>query len=105
MNKKQPPLFVPLKTDPYNAFKQGFKTHEIRLNGIRWNRNTCSVGRPVILSKGYGKHDRLYGVITSVDVFPAGELPCYEYADFVDCYGENRQDEDVIYIGIEIDGR
>lgn len=103
MRQAKPPLFIPLKSGPYNKFKHRIKTHEIRLNSKRWNRRTCFPGRKVVLSHGYGKHDRMSGKIVSVEVFPARELYPDELADFVDCFGEDREDEKVIYIGIELD--
>src|SRR5690554_5605178 len=57
------PLFVPLKTEYFEQFKSGEKRDELRLYGKRWNEETCTPGRQVILSKGYGKHERLKGVI------------------------------------------
>ncbi len=57
------PLFVPLKTEYYESFALGDKTEELRAYGPRWNEKTCTVGRAVILSKGYGKHSRMSGVI------------------------------------------
>lgn len=57
------PLFVPLKTEYYEAFKDGSKTEELRLYGKRWNEKTCFVGREIILSKGYGKQNRMKGRI------------------------------------------
>jgi len=61
MNDK--PLFIPLKTEYYEAFADGSKTEELRLYGPRWNEGTCPVGRKVTLSKGYGKQNRLSGLI------------------------------------------
>jgi len=57
------PLFIPLKTEFYELFERGEKTEEYRLYGSRWNENTCTVGRAVTLSKGYGKQNRLTGVV------------------------------------------
>jgi hypothetical protein len=57
------PLFVPLKTAYFEAFANGSKTEELRRYGPRWNERTCVVGRPVVLSKGYGKAHRLDGRI------------------------------------------
>lgn len=101
MKTTQRPLFIPLKTAYYNAFKQRFKTHEIRLASVRWNRKTCFVGRAVTLSKGYGTQDRMRGEVSSVDIFPAYELPEDELRDFIDCYGEQHKESNVIYIGID----
>ena len=55
------PLFVPLKTEYYEAFANGSKTEELRRYGPRWNEKTCPVGREVVLSKGYGKQHRMAG--------------------------------------------
>lgn len=57
------PMFIPLKTEYYEAFEDGRKTEELRLYGPRWNHDTCRVGREVILSKGYGKQNRMKGRI------------------------------------------
>jgi hypothetical protein len=59
----QKPLFIPLKTEFYEAFERGEKHSELPLFGPRWNEKTCSIGRYLILSKGYGKQHRLQGVI------------------------------------------
>jgi hypothetical protein len=48
----------------FNQFKAGTKGEELRLYGPRWNEKTCAIGRQVTLSKGYGKHERLRGVVT-----------------------------------------
>lgn len=57
------PLFIPLNTKYYEAFEDGSKDTEYRIHGPRWNRVTCWEGRAVTLSKGYGKKNRLHGVI------------------------------------------
>ena len=57
------PLFIPLKTEHYNAFENGSKTDELRAYGRHWNEKTCSIGREVVLSKGYGKKNRMIGKI------------------------------------------
>lgn len=59
------PLFVPLKTEHFEAFERGDKDTEFRLYGPRWNERTCHVGRKVVLSHGYGKTKRLYGIVAS----------------------------------------
>jgi len=61
--QQQRPLFVPLKSEFYEAFASGIKSEELRRYGPRWNERTCRVGRAVLLSKGYGKSDRMVGVI------------------------------------------
>lgn len=57
------PLFIPLKTEYYEAFADGTKTEELRLYGPRWHEETCFIGREVVLSKGYGKKNRMTGRI------------------------------------------
>lgn len=57
------PLFVPLKTEYFEQFRDGTKRDELRLYGPRWNEQTCPVGRPVTLSKGYGKSARMTGTV------------------------------------------
>lgn len=61
------PLFIALKTEYYNAFDDGTKPYELRLYGPRWNERTCPPGRRVVLSKGYGKRNRLHGTITAFE--------------------------------------
>ena len=60
------PLFIPLKKQHYLKFLDGSKTVEYRKAGIgsRWNRRVCEIGRPVVLSNGYGKSGRINGIIT-----------------------------------------
>jgi hypothetical protein len=36
----------------------GTKDTEYRLYGPRWNERTCSIGRPAVISKGYGIRHR-----------------------------------------------
>lgn len=57
------PLFVPLNAKYYEAFKDGSKTEELRLYGPRWNEKTCFIGREIVLSRGYGKQNRMKGRI------------------------------------------
>jgi len=63
MQKIMNPLFIPLKTEFFDAFASGEKTEELRAYGPRWNEQTCAIGRNVTLSKGYGKQNRLTGKI------------------------------------------
>jgi hypothetical protein len=74
MPVSEKPLFIPLKTEHYEAFKRGDKTTEYRLAGPRWNAATCPVGRAVVLSKGYGKGDRLNGRVIGFAVRTLSEV-------------------------------
>lgn len=62
------PLFIPLKREFYEAFKSGIKDTEYRKFGPRWNSETCRIDRPVVLSLGYGKKNRMNGVIKRFDI-------------------------------------
>jgi hypothetical protein len=78
------PLFIALKTEFFEAFANGTKTAEYRVYGPRWNEKHCFPGRPVVLSKGYGKGRRLSGVVTGFRKIDAAGLPGWKA-----CYGDN----------------
>lgn len=89
------PLFIPLKTEYFNAFKEGTKKYELRV-GAKWGHKHCKVGRAVTLSKGYGKHERLNGVITSFESVNVDSLSdndynavkaLYPYTDYINKIG------------------
>lgn len=75
------PLFVPLKTEYYEAFVRGDKSTEYRQYGPRWNERTCHVGRRVTISKGYGRQHRRHGTIVG---FSTRRMAS---AAWIDCYG------------------
>jgi hypothetical protein len=62
------PLFIPLKAEYFDAFAAGTKNIEYRKFGPHWNKDTCAQGRPVVLSRGYGKQQRLRGVVAKFSV-------------------------------------
>lgn len=79
------PPFIPLKRAFFEAFKKGTKTTEYRLLGPRWNMLVCPPRRRVVLSLGYGKAQRLSGVVESTYIDWAtrkipGWLECYPNA-------------------------
>jgi ASC-1-like (ASCH) protein len=88
-------LFIPLKAQYYDAFAEGRKTDESRLYGKRWNERTCYACRAVTLSRGYGKKNRISGIIAgfrvSNEVTPA----------FRDCY-PNEKNPRVAVISIKL---
>jgi hypothetical protein len=53
MRTRRPSLFVPLRGEWFDAIARGDKTDEWRRLGVRFNLDTCSVGRELILSRGY----------------------------------------------------
>lgn len=78
------PLFIPLKTEYFEAFKAGTKTTECRVYGPRWNERTCAIGRPVVLSKGYGKAHRINGTVIGFWQSTAATFS----EDWQACYGD-----------------
>jgi hypothetical protein len=90
MDDPRPPLFIPLNAEHYDAFKNGTKRRgpsgfmeEYRLAGGRWNSRTCSPGRCVTLSRGYGKANRMEGrIIEFREAEYEATLPA-----FVEIYG------------------
>jgi hypothetical protein len=95
------PLFIPLKAEYFEAFKRGEKDTEFRKSGGRWNPRTCPIGRDVILSKGYGKKDRLRGYIIGNSDAPVFYLAPKDKAAFIACYG--LKESRVFMIHIELD--
>lgn len=75
-------IFIPLKTEYYEAFCDGSKTVEYRQYGPKWNERTCQVGRCVTISKGYGKQNRRQGVVV-------GFTKCLMSSEsWIACYSE-----------------
>lgn len=68
-------LFVPLKSEHFEAFAAGQKQEEYRVYGARWNEVTCRPGRRVTLSHGYGKRRRLHGTVTGFRIVGADAHP------------------------------
>lgn len=81
------PLFIPLKSEYYEAFKNGSKREEFRLYGQRWNEQTCPVGREVLLSKGYGTKDRLTGLIRDFKRQHAASMELIHHQSILNIYG------------------
>ena len=81
------PLFIPLKSEFYEQFKSGIKRIEYRLYGPRWNEKTCFLGRKVILSKGYGKKDRMTRIISEFRKRDARTLQGLNRCSVLVCYG------------------
>jgi hypothetical protein len=81
------PLFIPLRKEYFAKFAAGEKDIEWRPVGSRWNHTTCRVGRPVVLSCGYGKARRLEGEIVAVnEVRDRARLD----PDYVTIFGRDR---------------
>ncbi len=91
------PLFIPLKAEFYNGFEAGLKDTEFRPYGPRWNERTCSPGREVVLSYGYGKQRRIHGVIIQ---FERSAEPTKTEA-WRKCYGDKKGDAACIRIKLD----
>ncbi len=99
---KEKPLFIALKTEYFEAFEDGSKTDEMRLYGPRWNERTCRVGRPVTLSKGYGKKYRLSGVIVGFEKKHGNQIVEQSKLEAIfNCYGTLKKDMAIIYIQVD----
>lgn len=82
------PLFIPLNREYFEAFERGEKTTEYRVYGPRWNERTCTIGRRVTLSLGYGKQRRLTGRVAR---FEKNREPLKTLA-WLKCYGHRTGD-------------
>lgn len=80
-------LYIFLKTEYYRAFESGDKRHEYRPYGKRWNEATCSVGRPVMLCRGYSTPDRIAGTVASFRKVHAPDLPVRLWPSLHGLYG------------------
>lgn len=94
------PLFIPLKAEFFDAFERGEKTTEYRKRGPRWNDMTCSMGRRVVLSRGYGKQRRLTGEIVG---FHYDTLPS-KIPGWLAIYGPGAGDAACITIRLDAKG-
>ena len=95
------PLFIPLKTEYYEAFRDGNKSTEYRVYGPRWNEKTCPEGREVVLSRGYGRSNRLNGKIVQFDRVPAKSLNGLMRIAIRNIYGTLEMDMACITISID----
>lgn len=96
-------LFIPLKTEFYDAFVLGIKGSEYRPFGPRWNNDTCYPGRPVTISCGYGKAKRETGIISDVAVFHWADLPPRIITILDNLYSDIPPDLHIIKITIDLD--
>jgi hypothetical protein len=95
--RARPPLFIPLKTEHFNGFKSGRKPFEMRPYGPRWNERTCYRGRPAVISKGYGKHERLNAIIAVAEFIDITDLADQHATVFRSIYPQHRGKVAVIY--------
>lgn len=95
------PLFIPLKTEYYNAFLDGTKTHELRRYGGAWTEKNIWPGRAVTLSKGYGKQHRQSGTVKSFEVRSGDSFDGTYRSSILAVYGT--LDVDIACIEIELE--
>jgi hypothetical protein len=95
---EEKPIFIPLKLQKFNEFKNGTRKYELRV-GERWGIVNCPIGRKIILSKGYGNHERLNAVVTGHQSVNIDDLSFKERRDILNIYGSVNT---VYEIGIEV---
>lgn len=98
---QQKPLFIPLKTEYFEGFADGSKTNELRRYGARWNEKTCQIGRPAVLSKGYGKGNRLNAVVTDFEKRRGTDFGGLGRIAIKACYGT--LDVDIAIISVKVE--
>ena len=95
-------LFIPLNGEHYDAFASGVKTTEYRIYGPRWNESACLVGRPVTLSRGYGKQNRVTGVVRCFVRCGIHLLPQDVYDALIKIHGDKLIGKYIACIGIDV---
>jgi len=80
MNEKA--LFIPLKTEWYEAFESGVKRAELRIYGM-----PCRIGRAVTLSKGYGTKNRIHGHVSNFEKVHGSELQPDDHVALIKVFG------------------
>lgn len=71
-------LFLPVSTGPFNDYRDGAKTVEIRQRRGRWKLKNVPKGRRVLLRRGYSTPDELTGtVLKAVEASSWAELPVW----------------------------
>lgn len=101
------PLFLPLNAEHFDAFKAGTKPAEYRILGGKFNQQQIVQGRRVVLSRGYGKKDRMTGIIGQVQIklFSALNEPLRNILIKIygEKYGKELKEKFIICFDIRID--
>lgn len=100
MNKN---LFLPLNAEYYDAFAAGTKACEYRVLGARWNIRTVIMGRGITISRGYGKQNRMNGIIGQVQIKYFEKLATPLQARLLKIYGPIIQNRQIICFDIRIE--
>lgn len=77
------PLFIALRSEWFDAFRDGSKRIEWRVYGARWNSESCPPGRVVTLSRGYSGA-RIMASIAKCERVDASGAPAEARAIFPD---------------------
>lgn len=96
------PLFIPLKAEYFDAFRDGSKDTEFRKFGARWNERTCMVVGLWFSPAGYGKSQRLNGIVSGFEVVPAKSFGGLQREAMRSLYGS--LEFDIACIGIATTG-
>lgn len=96
---EEKPIFIPLKMQKFNEFKNGTRKYELRV-GEKWGIVNCPIGRKIILSKGYRNHERLNALVTGHKSVSIDDLSFKERCDILNIYGGVNT---VYEIGIEVE--
>ncbi len=98
ISRTMKPIFIPLKSQYFEDFKNGRKQIEYRRAGVgQFTLAKCTPGREVTLSKGYSKSNRITGTVVRSWIehheHPTGAI--------AKCYGT--EPIDIIAISIRVD--
>ena len=82
-----PPMFIPLRRQWFEAFRDGEKRIEWRVYGARWNRQSAHRGRRVVLSLGYSGARLLGSIVRTrcvrADLAPPSARAIYPNAKYL----------------------
>ena len=92
------PGFIALKKKYYNDFKQGLKNREYRIYGGRWLCRNYPPGRPMVLSCGYGRKNRLSAVVKRAFVERHARLPSEVHLAMKECFDFDIDPETEIFV-------
>ena len=82
------PLFIPLKKEYFEQYKDGSKHYELRKPEKQFQLKYLWPGRAVTLSCGYSG-DRLYTKIAGAEIWHSGDLGKDDQKACLNCYGQH----------------
>ncbi|WP_319761898.1 hypothetical protein [Maridesulfovibrio sp.] len=93
------PLFIPLKKEYFEQYKNGTKKYELRKPERQFQLKYLTPGRDVTLSCGYSG-DRLYTKIGGAELWHSGDLGKADRKACLDCFGQHGE---VVKINFDFD--